>query len=54
MLASDLPIGQHTHQGIDGRIPTIEVETPPASKSTGIRCRPILNGLHHHYFRKTA
>lgn len=40
------------HQGIDQRIPNSpDSESPPTGS---IRCRPVLNGLHHHYYRKAA
>ncbi|MCI0612818.1 integrase core domain-containing protein [bacterium] len=42
------------HQGIQGAVPAPEEVTRPPSNSTEICTRPILNGLHHHYYRKAA
>ncbi|TAL35947.1 MAG: hypothetical protein EPN93_09105 [Spirochaetes bacterium] len=45
------------HQGIDCRIPagTLPPDDPlHPLKCSGIRSKPVLGGLHHHYFRKAS
>jgi hypothetical protein len=43
------------HQGIGQQIPIQFGSRPdPLLPSQPIRCKPILNGLHHHYFREAA
>jgi putative transposase len=42
------------HQGLDQRIPQLAPETSPILLSRRVLARPILGGLHHHYYRAAA
>ena len=42
------------HQGLDQRIPQLAPESSPPLLSGPVLARPILAGLHHHYYRAAA
>jgi transposase InsO family protein len=41
------------HQGIGQRVPALSLQKP-ATQRGEVQSRPVLNGLHHHYYRKAA
>jgi putative transposase len=42
------------HQGLGQRIPQLSPDSSPSLVSGSVLARPILGGLHHHYYRAAA